>query len=825
MKPSQIAIRREAPPQARKSGWPGWIGRTIRAFTLRSVPAWAYIAGTNAGGIGNEQRAIQLSAVWRAVRLNAETVASLPIHAYRWTDAGAERVEDREAPTLDLISVSPNADQTPMEFWEDMQAALELTGDAVAVKQKIGDRVAALKWCDPRPGTCKIERDADSNLVYEIRQPDGSYRRYTAADVFHIRGFAVGGDRGLSPVAAGAGSLGLAYAAEDAAQKLYANGLRVSGFLKTNSVFKEGDREKIEANLQRYVGAGNSGGLMVLEGGMDFTKMGMNPLDAELLVTRKFQVEEIGRWFGVPPILLGHAVEGQTMWGCLAPESIVMTETGPKPIIDVRAGERVWSMQDGELRLNRVLRSGKTGTKPVLTIRTRNRTIRATANHEFFVRRRFKAGRVVEWRNVWVRADELTTRDFLMEAHDVDGGVCVVAPNHRRLTVEFMEFCGLYVAEGSMNSRAVAIAHHHDAAYIRHYLDAAESEFDKSDGSPVRIREQVRSSAFSSRAAVAEMEELGFAGTAHTKRVPRWVFGLEKTLILAFLRGYLDGDGHVNGAGEIVWTSVSRMLTEDIRQLCILAGVPVGTPKAERIRKHFNGSPRDATVWRLWCASARHNGAIGSHDPRYIQRLADNASRPRIGRYDAGYAGRGKGGIRHGLGFDLRGVVLNRVLSVSAGKDAIPVYDIEVENAHNFFAEGLLVHNSGVESIVEAWLMLGLRQRLVRNQQAILKRLRTPAEAARGIYFRYNPDALLAVLSTRRMEVLTKSVAGGLLKPNEARAKQDLPRVNGGDELLAQVNLAPIGTLGDNGGNADARVRALLQDWLKPEPHEVARHE
>jgi phage portal protein BeeE len=54
---------------------------------------------------------------------------------------------------------------------------------------------------------------------------------------------------------------------------------------------------------------------MPLDPGMKFTALGMNPEDAQLLETRGFHVEELCRWFGVPPMLIGHSAQGQTMWG------------------------------------------------------------------------------------------------------------------------------------------------------------------------------------------------------------------------------------------------------------------------------------------------------------------------------------------------------------------------------------------------------------------------------------------------------------------------------------------------------------------------------
>ena len=256
---------------------------------------------------------MQLSAVFAAVRRYGETVGSLPLHFYRWTANGPERVDDTESARL--LTEAPNADQTPMEFLEGMQASVDLTGDAIAVREKIGSRTIALRVVDPRSPATEIRRLASGALQYDITE-DGVKRSYSADQILHIRGFALSGLRGISPVQVGCGSLGLAMNAERSAQQVYKNGLRVSGIINTARTINDpADRDRLQKILDSYLGGENAGGIMLLEGGMEFSKVGINPIDAELLVTRKFQIEEIGRWFDMPPILLGHSVPGQTMWG------------------------------------------------------------------------------------------------------------------------------------------------------------------------------------------------------------------------------------------------------------------------------------------------------------------------------------------------------------------------------------------------------------------------------------------------------------------------------------------------------------------------------
>jgi HK97 family phage portal protein len=52
----------------------------------------------------------------------------------------------------------------------------------------------------------------------------------------------------------------------------------------------------------------------VLESGMKFDSISLSPQDIELLSSRKFQIEEICRWFGVPSVLVNDT-GGATAWG------------------------------------------------------------------------------------------------------------------------------------------------------------------------------------------------------------------------------------------------------------------------------------------------------------------------------------------------------------------------------------------------------------------------------------------------------------------------------------------------------------------------------
>lgn len=292
-----------------------WVGQRIGLGT-NSNGFWGAAFGNEsyAGENVTPQRAMQLSAVWRAIRLSATTMASLPVNTY--IDDGAGPVLERGSQTDQLLRVSPNADQTPLEFWEQMFGCMELVGEGAARKHFNFNksRVVAIEILDPTR-LKDVDNAARTDWSWEYHDSRGRLIKLSRDEVLHMPGFALNGRRGYSTVSYGAQTMGLAIAAQKTAGKLFKSGLRSSGFLNAGQTLNPDDRAKLEKIMADYMGAANAGGLMILEGGMTFTSMNMSAQDAELLLTRKFEIEEIGRWFDMPPILLGHAVEGQTMWG------------------------------------------------------------------------------------------------------------------------------------------------------------------------------------------------------------------------------------------------------------------------------------------------------------------------------------------------------------------------------------------------------------------------------------------------------------------------------------------------------------------------------
>ncbi len=296
--------------------WDSIFGRRRAKLSGRPDPGGT-ISVSMAGGASSSGKvvtpdtAMQLSVAWSCVRLLSETIGTLPLALFE-RGAGDDRSVARDHALYEVLHDSPNADQTAAEFWEGMTACLCLAGNGYARKDKIGTRLVGLTPL--KPDRVTVKRDADGRRIYRY-SGDGQTEVLDEDDVFHLRGFGVGGDTGLSPISYARQSMGAAMAADEATAKVLGSGMQLSGFIDSGvqKLTKE-QRAEISSVFERFMGSGNAGKLMVLEAGMTFKPVGMSPEDAQLLMTRAFHVEEICRWFRVPPFMIGHT-EKSTSWG------------------------------------------------------------------------------------------------------------------------------------------------------------------------------------------------------------------------------------------------------------------------------------------------------------------------------------------------------------------------------------------------------------------------------------------------------------------------------------------------------------------------------
>lgn len=289
-----------------KSALLSWLGVPI---SLTDAAFWNSYFGADSysGKEVTVNTALQLSTVWACVNLISRTVATLPLNLYkRLPDGGREVARDQQL--YGLLHDMPNPDMTASTFRQVMMAHLLLWGNAFIEKQMIGNRIVGLMPL--QPAFVQKKRRDNGTFFYEYTN-NGKVREIDSRHMMHIPAFSMDGYMGMSVISCARQIFGNAMAADEASGKTFANGMKSSGLITMDMSLSPEQRETIRGHVKSV---SDAGGVMVLEKGAGFQQLTMNPQDAELLSTREFSVEEIARWFGVPPHMIGHTGKS-TSWG------------------------------------------------------------------------------------------------------------------------------------------------------------------------------------------------------------------------------------------------------------------------------------------------------------------------------------------------------------------------------------------------------------------------------------------------------------------------------------------------------------------------------
>ena len=287
-----------------------------RIFKLSETPQMLAEAGATGAILEmSKDKAMQLSTVFACVRLISETVGTLPCVVYK-REGDQGKISDPDYPLYYLLHDSPNADFTNVEYFERMTADLCLWGNHFSeISRGVSGGIVALTGLDP--ALVSVGRDITGAIRYQYADPYRGWREIPEDDMFHVRGFGKTNDDvlGLSPITCARVSLDIAASSDAVAANTYKNGMRPSGVISTDRILTDAQREQERAWIHKAVGGlRNAGGLLPLEAGYKYQQISMSPADAQMLENRSFNVEDICRWFRVPPFMVGHT-EKSTSWG------------------------------------------------------------------------------------------------------------------------------------------------------------------------------------------------------------------------------------------------------------------------------------------------------------------------------------------------------------------------------------------------------------------------------------------------------------------------------------------------------------------------------
>lgn len=262
---------------------------------------------TTSGVDVTPERALSFAAVWACVRNLAEDVSTLPLVTYRRLPSGGrERALDH--PLYPLLHDIANPEMPSQRLREALQMCLGLWGNAYAEIEFDGAGRPVALW-PMLPRRVRVERSPDGELVYivdtaGVGEPGPVV--LPAWRVLHVMGPSLNGLVGLSPVGLAREAIALGIAAEEFGARFFSNDATPGFFISVPGELSREAFERLRQQWDEYHrGLTRAHRVALLEEGARVERIGIPPEDAEFLAARKFQAEEIARWYRMPPHKIG----------------------------------------------------------------------------------------------------------------------------------------------------------------------------------------------------------------------------------------------------------------------------------------------------------------------------------------------------------------------------------------------------------------------------------------------------------------------------------------------------------------------------------------
>lgn len=237
-----------------------------------------------------------LAAVYRCVEVISNSVASLPLKLYNFDEDGY-MIELKNDLSY-ILSKKPSSKMNAFTFYKLITKDILMSGNAYALITRKDGKVTGLNYIQPGYVTPIDKGDEIVYQVIGIKQPISS------DNILHFMNFSDNGVFGVSVLTHARRTLGIADYGEKASENFYKSGGCTSGFLKFDGPSNTKQREEIISAWNQAASGPNSGpnGIACLPANVSYTQLSVSPADAQLLDSRKFQVIDICRFFGVSPV-------------------------------------------------------------------------------------------------------------------------------------------------------------------------------------------------------------------------------------------------------------------------------------------------------------------------------------------------------------------------------------------------------------------------------------------------------------------------------------------------------------------------------------------
>jgi HK97 family phage portal protein len=277
------------------------------------------------GTFVDSKTALQVNAVFSAVSLISDTIATLPVDAYIRRDGA--RFAFRPRPEW---VTKPDVDTTKEAFYGSIIVSLLLDGNAF-IRVYSNDRGDVVNLNVLNPLDVDIRRNGLGRVMFHVK---GEERLLTSEDILFVPDLVRPGHiRGISRVEALKENFGLAKALENYAAKFFGSGTQTSGVLEfPGNLTAEQAKGMQEAFDSRHRGWGKAHKTAIISGGAKYVPTNVPNDQAQFLDSRRMAVEDVARAFNIPPHLLG--LPGTNSYASVEQNNLAWVTHCLRPIVE-----------------------------------------------------------------------------------------------------------------------------------------------------------------------------------------------------------------------------------------------------------------------------------------------------------------------------------------------------------------------------------------------------------------------------------------------------------------------------------------------------------
>jgi len=245
-----------------------------------------------------EDSAMQVAAFSRGVIYISTQIAKLP-----WDLKDFDNNLLRNS-TSELLNLCPNSEMNAFRWRLVMVQQALIHGNSYAEIERDGAGRAIALW--PLE-SCRMElmRTDRGALVYVYADPTQGDLFFNPRDIYHLPNFHTkDGLVGQGVVSYGRDVLGIQIAADNMAAGIFHNSGIPSGILEHPGKLSDEAYKRLVDSWQSQQGGRKTGSTSILEEGMKYTPVNIDPNALQFLQSRQFGVLEIARFLNVPPTKL-----------------------------------------------------------------------------------------------------------------------------------------------------------------------------------------------------------------------------------------------------------------------------------------------------------------------------------------------------------------------------------------------------------------------------------------------------------------------------------------------------------------------------------------